>query len=151
MPLNKITSPALSPNLNISLARVLEGARLNASALGGNVDIDVVNNTVYLFNANTTANITFNLRGNTTDTFNSTTSIGETTSVAIAVVNGNTRYTANVTIDGVTPQTVYYAGNVKPGFSSIANRELNLFNYTIFKTAPSNYIVISGNTLFGLG
>lgn len=155
-----ITSPKLAQNLNISLTRVLEEANISTLALGGNVNIDVANSTVYFFNANTTANLTFNLRANNTHTFDSVTTVGETTSVAIAVKHGTNRHSANLHIDGGlitgsfsgTDNAVFYAGKTKPIFqSAITEGELNLFSYSVFKTAANSYTVVAGNTLFGLG
>jgi len=146
----QITSNVLASNLSISLTRVLEEANINSIAIGGNVNIDVANSTVFFFNANTTANVTFNIRANTQNTFDSVTTIGETTSLAIAVKHGTVRHEANLAIDGVT-QTLYYAGNTRPANVSISSAEINLFSYSIFKTAANTYTVISANTLFGLG
>jgi hypothetical protein len=154
-----ITSPKLAQNLSVSLTRVLEEANISTIAVGGNVNIDVSSSTVYFFNANTTANVTFNLRANATHTFDSATTIGETTSVAIAVKHGTQRHTANLYIDGGlitgdfsgTPNFIFYAANTKPANTSITRGEVNLFNYSIFKTAANSYTVIAANTLFGLG
>jgi len=154
-----ITSPKLAQNLSVSLTRVLEEANISTIAVGGNVNIDVSSSTVYFFNANTTANVTFNFRANATHTFDSATTIGETTSVAIAVKHGTQRHTANLYIDGGlitgdfsgTPNCIFYAANTKPANTSITRGEINLFNYSIFKTAANSYTVIAANTLFGLG
>ena len=146
----QLSSNTLSSNLSISLVRVLEEANINSIAVGGNVNIDVVNSSVYFFNANTTANVTFNIRANTQNTFDSVTTIGETTSLAIALKHGTTRHVANLYIDGVL-QTIYYASNTRPGSASISSSEINLYSYSIFKTAANVYTVISANTLFGLG
>lgn len=146
----QITSNVLASNLSISLTRVLEEANINSIAIGGNVNIDVADSTVYFFNANTTANVTFNVRANTQNTFDSVTAIGETTSLAIAVKHGTVRHEANLAIDGVV-QTLFYAGNTRPANVSISSAEINLFSYSIFKTAANTYTVISANTLFGLG
>jgi hypothetical protein len=164
-----VTSPKLSQNLSISLVRVAEEGNLNVIAPGGNVDIDVLNNTVYFFGSNTTANITFNLRGNSTATLDSVLSVGETVSLAIAVKHGTERHSANLHIDGglisdenpliLTNQgfvgnSIIYSGTSNaPIFQSIstANSEVNLFNYTVFKTAANQYTVLAGNTLFGIG
>jgi hypothetical protein len=146
----QITSNVLASNLSISLTRVLEEANINSIAIGGNVNIDVADSTVYFFNANTTANVTFNIRANTQNTFDSVTTIGETTSLAIAVKHGTVRHEANLSIDGVV-QTLFYAGNTRPANVSISSAEINLFSYSIFKTAANTYTVISANTLFGLG
>ena len=63
-----ITSNVLASNLNISVSRTLETATVNSTAIGGtgNVNFDVVNNTVYLFTTAATANMQFNIRANTT-------------------------------------------------------------------------------------
>jgi len=144
-----ISSNTLSSNLTLSLSRVLEEANINSIAVGGNVNIDVSNNSVFFFNANTTANVTFNIRGNNSTTFDNVASIGAT-SIAIAVKHGTVRHEANVSIDGVQ-QTLYYSGNTKPSNVSISSAEINLFSYSIFKTASNVYTVIAANTLFGLG
>lgn len=154
-----ITSPKLSQNLNISLTRVLEEANISTLTLGGNVNIDVTDSTVYFFNANTTANVTFNLRANATHTFDSVTTIGETTTVAIAVKHGTQRHTANLYIDGGlitgsfagSQNSLFFAANTRPGSSIITNGEMNLFSYSIFKTGANAYTVIAANALFGLG
>jgi hypothetical protein len=145
-----VISSKLASNLNISLTRVLEEANINSIAIGGNVNIDVTDSTVFFFNANTTANVTFNVRANTQNTFDSITAIGETTSLAIAVKHGDVRHEANLSIDGVV-QTIYYAANTRPANVSISSAEINLFSYSIFKTAANVYTVISANTIFGLG
>ena len=131
-----VVSSKLASNLNISLTRVLEEANINSIAIGGNVNVDVVNSTVYFFNANTTANVTFNIRGNSSLTFDSVTTIGETTSLAIAVKHGDIRHEANLSIDDVV-QTIYYAGNTRPANVAITNAEINLFSYSIFKTCSN--------------
>jgi len=145
-----ITSNTLASNLSISLSRVLESANINSIGIGGNVNIDVANSTVFFFNANTTANVTFNLRANTQNTFDSVTSIGQTTSLAIVVKHGTVRHEANLAIDGVV-QAIHYAANTRPANVSISSAEINLFNYSVFKTAANTYTIISANTLFGLG
>jgi hypothetical protein len=151
MPLSKILNDGVSANQTLSLVRVLETANVYSIAMGTTVNIDVSNNTVYFFTANTTANVTFNLRANATSTFGGATNPGQTTSIALLLRNGTTRYTSSLNIDGAA-QTVYYAANTKPtGGVAITNSEYNLVTFTIFKTDLSNYTVISSNTLFALG
>jgi hypothetical protein len=150
MPLTKIQRDGISANQAISLVRVLETANVFSTAIGGNVNIDVSNNTVYYFNANSTANVTFNLRANASNSLNSTLGIGETISLALAVNHGTQRHTANVYIDGEA-QTTYYIGNTKPTSVAITNQEINLFSYSVIRTGLSSYIVLAGNSSFGLG
>jgi hypothetical protein len=147
-----VTSNVLASNLNISVSRTLETATLNTTAIGGtgNVNIDVVNNTVYLFTSAATANMQFNFRANSTHSFNDVTSVGQTTSVAIAVSSATNRYTANLMIDNVR-QTIVFAGNSRPAFTStgLIPGEYNVFTYSVFKTGAATYTVFSSNTLFG--
>jgi len=150
-----ITSNVLASNLSISLTRALESANINVTAPNGNVNIDISNNLVYYFNANSTANITFNLRANTQNTFDSETTIGQSVTVAMIVRHGATRHTANVYIDGglITKgsNSIVYLGNTKPNYQSIPNEETNIYGYTILKTAANTYAVFASNSLFALG
>jgi len=150
-----ITSNVLASNLSISLTRALESANINVTAPNGNVNIDISNNLVYYFNANSTANITFNLRANTQNTFDSVTTIGQSVTVAMIVRHGTTRHIANVYIDGglITKgsNSIVYLGNTKPNYQSIPNEETNIYGYTILKTAANTYAVFASNSLFALG
>jgi hypothetical protein len=145
-----ITSNVLASNLSISLTRALESANINAIAPNGLINIDIANNVVYYFNANSTANITFNLRANTQNTFDSVTTVGQSATVAMIVKHGTSRHSANLQIDG-TLQTPVYAGNSKPIFLSITNAETNIFGYTVLKLAANSYAVFASNSLFALG
>ena len=150
-----ISSNVLASNLSISLTRALESANINVTAPNGNVNIDIANNLVYYFNANSTANITFNLRANTQNTFDSETTVGQSVTVAMIVRHGATRHTANVYIDGglITKgsNSIVYLGNTKPNFQSITNEETNIYGYTVLKTAANTYAVFASNSLFALG
>jgi hypothetical protein len=150
-----ITSNVLASNLSISLTRALESANINVIAPNGNVNIDIANNVVYYFNANSTANITFNLRANTQNTFDSVTTTGQSVTVAMIVKHGATRHTANVYIDGGLISTgsnsIVYLGNTKPNYQAITNQETNIYGYTVLKTAANTYAVFASNSLFALG
>lgn len=140
-----ITSNVLAPNLQISVTRTAETLNIFSTGIGGAVNIDVANSTVYLFNSAATANITFNLRANTQNTFDSVTTIGQTTSVAIAVKQQTTRYTAALQIDGAS-QTPYYTSGVSPVYQSISTPEISIYTYSVFKTAANTYTVIASST-----
>jgi hypothetical protein len=137
------------------LTRALESANINVIAPNGNVNIDIANNVVYYFNANSTANITFNLRANTRNTFDSVTTVGQSVTVAMIVKHGATRHIANVYIDGglitTGSNSIVYLGNTKPNYQSITNQETNIYGYTVLKTAANTYAVFASNSLFALG
>ena len=151
-----ITSNVLASNLSISLTRALESANINAIAPNGLINIDIANNVVYYFNANSTANITFNLRANTQNTFDSVTTKGQSVTVAMIVKHGATRHTASLQIDGTLitstgSNSIVYLANTKPNYQSITNQETNIYGYTVLKTAANTYAVFASNSLFALG
>ena len=144
-----ITSNRLGANLKINIIQVLESANIFVAAVGGNVNIDIGNNTSYFFSSNTTANVTFNLRGTSSASFDSTVGIGQTASVAIALKQGATKYKANVYIDGVL-QTPYWLGNSSPSYATTQQQSIDVYTYTVFKTAASTYSILAANSNFGL-
>lgn len=163
MPLTRIQPDGLGANQTLSLVHALESSNIFPTAIGGNVNIDIANSTVYFFNANTTAGITFNLRANSLFTLDSALSVGQTVSVAIGVKHGTSagRHAANLYIDGglittssdfgATGNLISYAGNIRPAFSALTAGEINLFSYSVFKRAANSYIVLASNSTFGLG
>ena len=140
-----ITSNVLASNLQISVTRTTETLNIFPTAISGTVDIDVGNSTVYLFNTAPTSNLVFNLRANTQNTFDSVTSIGQTTSIAIALRQSSTRYVATLQIDG-SAQTPFYTSGVSPIYQSISTAEISIYTYSVFKTAANTYTVIASST-----
>jgi hypothetical protein len=171
-----ITSNVLSQNLTLSVARVAEALNINSvvigsnSASGTNVNIDIVNTTVYYFTSNTTGNVTFNLRGNNINTFDSQVQVGNTVSVVITLRHNTAagRACTNLMIDGgliattranpdlATGNLIFFAGNTAPAFAQLSLiytpsfLETNVIGINIFKKAPNSYFVLYSNTLFGL-
>jgi len=163
-----ITSNVLSSNLSISVTRVTETININAAVVGSNsqsgtnVNLDIVNTTVYYFSSNTSGNVTFNLRGNTINTFDSSVEVGNTVSVLVTLRHNTAAYRSgvNIMIDGglikttvPTPDTgniIFYSGNTLPAHSTITALESNMIGLNIIKKAANSYIVYMSNTLFGL-
>jgi hypothetical protein len=163
-----ITSNVLASNLSITVSRVSETININTavvgsnSASGTNVNLDIVNTTVYYFSSNTTGNVTFNLRGNNINTFDSAVQVGNTVSVVVTLRHNTAAYRSgvNVMIDGglikttlSTPDTgnlIMYAGNTLPAHATINAIESNIIGLNIIKKAANSYIVYMSNTLFGL-
>ena len=89
------------------------------------------------------------MRGTSSASFDSTVSIGQTASVAIALKQGATKYKANVYIDGVL-QTPYWLGNSSPAYATAQQQSIDVYTYTVFKTAASTYSILAANSNFGL-
>ena len=143
----QVASNTLAANLQISLTRVFETANVYTTAVGGNVNIDLQNNTVYFFSSNTTANVTFNLRSNTQNTLDSQLSIGQSITTAILLKQGATRYRANVYIDGVL-QTPFYLGNSAPSFATTQQESIDIYSFNVIKTAANAYTILAANSNF---
>lgn len=171
-----ITSNVLASNLSISVSRVSETLNINTavigdkSAIGQNVNLDILNTTVYYFSSNTTGNVTFNLRGNNTTTFDESVQVGNTISVVVTLRHNTTagRAQTNLMIDGglistnranpdiSTGNIIFYAGNTAPAFATLSGfypdttLETNVIGINIFKKGANSYFVMYSNTLFGL-
>lgn len=171
-----ITSNVLASNLSISVSKVSETLSINTavignkSSVGQNVNLDVLNTTVYYFSSNTTGNVTFNLRGNNTTTFDESVQVGNTISVVITLRHNTAggRAQTNLMIDGglitttrdnpdiVTGNLIFYAGNTAPAYTELSllypstTLETNVIGINIFKKAANSYFVLYSNTLFGM-
>ena len=146
---NQITGNLIAPNVNLSIIRVLETANIYTTGVGGNVNIDVSNNTVYYFTSNTTANVTFNFRANGVNGGNldSLLSIGQSVSSAILLKQGATKYRANVYIDSAL-QVPFWLGNSAPGYATTQQESIDTYSFNIIKTAANTYTVLASNSNF---
>lgn len=144
-----VSSNNLTPNLSLSVIRTLEVANVYTTPVGNTVNIDALNNTVYFFSSNTTSNVTFNLRGNNTTTFENAFGYGETVNLAILLKQGSTRYKANVQVDG-TIQAPYWIGNSAPDYATSVAQSIDIYSFTVIKTGPSAFTILASNTNFGL-
>jgi hypothetical protein len=151
--LNSVSSNNFTANIQFNSSRIIETVNVSTIAATGNVNIDVSNATVHYFTANTTANCTFNLRANATHRLDSVLANGQSISVAIGLSQGATQYFANIYIDGVLQTSnTRWMGNVRPSFNaSIGNAFTDFYNITAIKTGSNAYVVLAGNTVFGVG
>jgi hypothetical protein len=141
------TSPntRLHVNGTITLEEVLEKSNITATAMGANVNFDVLDSAVVYYTANTTANSTLNIRGNTTVNLNSVMSTNQAMTIAFAVTTGATAHrVANVQIDG-TSITPKWSGGSAPTASA---NSIDVYSFTIFKTASATYTVLGSKTQF---
>ena len=145
--LSAISANNLASNLHISLTQVLETGNVYSVAVGGNVNIDLENNTLYFFSSNTTANVTFNFRANTQNTLDSQLPIGSTITSAILLKQGATRYRANVYIDGAL-QSPWWLGNSAPSFATTQQESIDVYSFSILKTAANAYTMLASNANF---
>jgi hypothetical protein len=142
-----LSSNTFAANLQISLTQIFETANVYPTAVGGNVNIDLQNNTVYFFSSNTTANVTFNLRANTQNTLDSQLSVGQSVTTGILLKQGAIRYRANVYVDGVL-QAPFWLGNSAPSYATSQQESVDTYSFTVLKTAANTYTVLAANSNF---
>lgn len=135
---------ANTPVVNIPNAG--EVATVSATAATGTVNYDVITQSVLYYTSNASANWTLNIRGNSTTTLNSFMSTGQAITIAFLVTQGGTAYyNSAVTIDGasVTPK---WQGGTAPSVGNASS--VDVYTYTIVKTASATYTVFASQTKF---
>jgi hypothetical protein len=107
----------------------------------GTVFIDVLTNMTYYYTANATANWTFNIRGDATNTLNNTMQTGESATITFLVTQGATAYRATTfQIDGVaiTPK---WADGVVPSAGNASG--IDVYSLTVIKTGNATYTLFA--------
>ena len=138
---------ALNSTISTLLARnIYETINATATAATGNVTFNTLTQTVLYYTTNASANFGVAITGNSTVTLNSLLANGQTVSLAFLNSNGITPYYANDTfIDGsrVAP---YWQGGSAP-VQGNAN-SIDLYTYTVIKTAPSTFTVLASQSRY---
>ena len=121
---------------------------VSATAATGTINVDLASSAIHYYTANSAADWTFNFRGDSSTTLNSTLNVGGTISVAFMITNGSTAYkpaATSVQIDGVTV-TPKWNGGTAPA-SGNAN-SIDVYTFTIIKTASATYTVLGTQSKF---
>jgi len=149
---NSLTSEgSLTGNLTIGTNLTVGGAlivgelyeqiNVSATAMGANLNFDILAQPILYLTSSATANCTVNFRGNSTITLESTLSTGNSVTVSLLNTNGATAFKANnVQVDGVliTPK---WAGGVVPSIGNASS--VDLYSFTIIKTASLTYTILA--------
>jgi hypothetical protein len=123
-----------------------ERTTVSATAAGSTVQFDIKTQGVLYYTSNSTGNWTINVRGDSGTTLNSIMTTGDALTVVFLATNGATPYYGSaLTIDGnaVTPKfqngVAFSAGNASA---------IDIYTYTIIKTASATFTVLAGQTKF---
>ena len=125
---------------------VIETASIVASASTGTINIDFSTNPTVYYTANATANWTFNVRGTSGVTLNSTLSTGQIATVTFLATNGGTPYrptTFQVDGSAVTPK---WMGGVAPTTGN-ANA-IDAYTLAIIKTGSAAFTMLASQSKF---
>lgn len=116
--------------------------QISTSAPTGTINVDVRTSTRWSFTTNASANWTFNIRGDGTNTLNSFLAVNQGVTVQVSVTNGTVGYyPTTIQIDGVTV-TPSWANGSAPTTGTANAVDTYVFN--ILKTAATpTYTVIA--------
>jgi len=133
-------------NLAMTLANVLETTTVSATAATGTINFDVTTQSVLYYTSNASANWTVNFRASSGTALNLAMGIGQTLTLAFLVTQGATAYrNTAVTIDGVSV-TPKWQGGTAPSAGNASS--VDVYTYTIVKTASATYTVFASQTQF---
>jgi len=142
-----LTSPAINGGTldEVILNAPQERTTITATAAGSTVNFDTKTQGVLYYTSNSTGNWTLNVRGDGSTTLNSMMTTGDALTVVFMATNSTAYYSTALTIDGsaVTPK---YQNGV--AFSAGSASAIDIYTYTIFKTANATFTVLAGQTKF---
>jgi hypothetical protein len=142
------TFQGTASKLSAIFTNIAELATVVASQPSVTADYYITQQSVVYFTANAANNWAFNFIGNSGVTLNSVLSTGQSITVAALVTNGGTAYyNTSVQVDGTTSGvTTKWQGGTAPT-SGNAN-SIDVYTYTIIKTASATYTVFASQTKF---
>lgn len=128
------------------LEEILEKSNVSATAMGANANVDILDCAIHFYTANSTANTTLNIRGNSTVSLNSVMSTNQSLTIAFVVTNGNVAYrVGNVQLDGANT-TIRWSGGSAP---TACTNSTEAYAFTIIKTgAAAQYTLLGSKTQF---
>jgi hypothetical protein len=125
---------------------VIEPTTVSGSGASGTINLDFSNSAITMYQANSTANWTLNVRSNSGQSMNSLLANGDTATIIFMSTQGATGYWANVfQIDGSTVTPKWQAGATPTGGNTAC---IDIYSYTIIKTGSAAYTVLANLTKF---
>ena len=128
------------------LEEILEKSNVSATAMGANANVDILDCAIHFYTANSTANTTLNIRGNSTVTLNSVMSTNQSLTIAFVITNGTSAFrVGNVQLDGANT-TIKWSGGSAP---TACSNSTEAYAFTIIKTgAAAQYTLLGSKTQF---
>ena len=137
---------ALTVNGTTTIQQGVEKITITSSAPSANVNFDVLSNAIQYYTSTMTANVTLNIRGNGSTTFNTFASVGDSVTIAFVTNVGATQYAVTqLQIDGtnITPKWVTGLA-AAPNYVQV--NSCVTYGYTIIKTAANTYTTLASFT-----
>jgi len=142
-----LTSPTINGGTldEVILNAPQERTTITATAAGSTVQFDTKTQGVLYYTSNSTGNWTLNVRGDSGTTLNSLMTTGDALTIVFMATNSTAYYSTALTIDGnaITPK---FQNGV--AFAAGSASAIDIYTYTIFKTASATFTVLAGQTKF---
>jgi hypothetical protein len=128
------------------LLNAAETTTVSATAATGTINYYINSQSVLYYTTNASANWTLNVAFSSGTSLNTAMSTGQTVTLAFLVAQGSTAYYENVfQIDGTTV-TPKWQGGTAPSSGNASG--IDVYTYTIVKTASATYTVLASLTQF---
>lgn len=139
-----ITGPNVS---NVLLTnRNGEFVTIDANGAANTINFDVSTQQVLLYTGNASANVTLNIRGNSTASLNNVMANNEAFTIAFGMTNNATaRYVSLSQIDGTNVTPKWQGGTTPTGGNA---NSTDFYTYTVIKTGNATYTVLAAQTKF---
>ena len=145
---NTQTFAGSSSVLGVVLSDAAEVVTVSATAATGTINYDVTTQSVLFYTSNASGNFTVNIRASSGTSLNTALAIGQSVTVAFLVTNGGTAYyNTTVQVDGTTSGvTTRWQGGTAPTSGNASS--VDIYSYTVIKTASATYSVFASQTKF---
>jgi hypothetical protein len=142
------TFAGTSAKLAIVLNDAAEVATVSATAATGTIAYDITTQSVLFYTSNASANWAVNFRASSGTSLNTALATGQSVTAAFLVTQGSPAYFNNsVQVDGTTSGvTTRWQGGTAP--SSGNTNGIDVYMYTIIKTASATFTVLASQTRF---
>ena len=134
--------------IHFNNGELIERVNVTSGKLSDNTNIDLEDGMMHLFTTTESTTATPNIRINSSTSLNDTMATGDAISVTIVTTAAAAGYAATVNIDGATVGTnggtLNWTGGSAP--SDGGSSGVDIYAYTIMKTASATYTVIATQT-----
>jgi hypothetical protein len=130
------------------MTNIAETATVTAGAPAATVNYYISSQTVWLYTSNAANNWVINISHSAGTTLNTALSTGQSVSLVMLVTEGGTAYyNTSVQVDGTTTGvTTKWQNGITPTSGNING--IDVYTYTVIKTAASTYTVLASQTKF---
>lgn len=141
-----LTSPAINTPSFTAPKEVWYSPGVSSFSGASNYDVKTFGGLYYGISGYSSSNFSLNFRGDGTTTLNSLMAVGEALTVSVINLNNTTGYyCTGVTVDTNATISVIWSGGTAPSAGNVSSKDV--YQFTIFKQATSNFIVLASGPI----